>query len=350
MKKKILLSIFLLMITSFYFFDLSNITGNMRGNKIKSMIENNIENYTKVYYEYYVSDEGEIEVYFCPQQDCEKVLVEFIDSAQKSVHCALFDIGLKSVQEILDKKSKAIEVMVITDNNYLKKFNRSFVREDKGGLMHNKFCVIDGIKVSSGSMNPTVNGAHKNNNNLLLINSEVLASNYDDEFNEMWEGVFKKGDPVLNPSLKLANVSIENYFCPEDNCAFHVKEELKKAVDSIYFMTFSFTHEGIANILLLKHLDDVEIKGVFEARQVTKNSVFKLLDYQDIDVVKDGNKNNMHHKVWIIDEKTVITGSFNPSAGGDTKNDENMLVIHDEEIAKLFLEEFARVYEEAITS
>jgi len=71
------------------------------------------------------------------------------------------------------------------------------------------------------------------------------------------------------------------------------------------------------------------------------------MNYQDIDVYLDANKNTMHHKVFIIDNSTVITGSFNPSKNGDERNDENMLVIKDREIAALFLDEFERVIDEA---
>ena len=55
----------------------------------------------------------------------------------------------------------------------------------------------------------------------------------------------------------------------------------------------------------------------------------------------------MHHKVFIIDQETVITGSFNPTNAGDSKNDENILIIKDKGIAKQFKEEFDKVYTEA---
>ncbi|MBW2972476.1 hypothetical protein KY359_05560, partial [Candidatus Woesearchaeota archaeon] len=61
----------------------------------------------------------------------------------------------------------------------------------------------------------------------------------------------------------------------------------------------------------------------------------------------DGNKANMHHKVFVIDNKTVVTGSFNPTSNADTKNDENVLIIHDPEVAQKFSEEWERVWEEA---
>lgn len=284
---------------------------------------------------------------FCPHEYCEETLVYFLDSAEHSIHCALFDIGLKSVQDKLLEKEKKIEVKIVTDDDYLKKFNHPFVKADRYGLMHNKFCVIDGKKVSTGSMNPTENDAHKNNNNLLLIESKVIAQNYEDEFQELWEGNFKKGNRVKSPKIMLEDMRIENYFCPEDDCAYHVKEELKKAEKSIYFMTFSFTHDGIGNILLLKNLDDIEVKGVMEVKQVSEHSEFARLLQNSVEVRKDGNKNNLHHKVFIIDEKIIVTGSFNPSANGDQRNDENLIIIENEEITKRFVEEFWKVYAES---
>jgi len=333
-KTKLLMLVLIIGVFSYYFadFDLNNLTG-------MAILNPTISNPTTSL----VADSGEIQVFFCPRENCNQTLVNFIDSAQESIHCALFDVGLESVKKVLDQKEKEIEVKVIIDNNYIKKFNRSSVRIDSWSLMHNKFCIIDGKKLSTGSMNPTDNGAFKNNNNLLLINSKVLASNYEAEFQEMWGGTFKKGDKILNPIIDLNGITIKNYFCPEDSCADHIKAELKKAEKSIHFMIFSFTHDGIANILLLKNLDGLDIKGVMEARQISKYSKYEVLKYQGIDVIKDNNKNNMHHKVFIIDNKTVITGSFNPSAGGDTRNDENVLIIHDEKIAQRYVEEFFRL-------
>ena len=295
----------------------------------------------------YIQDDGNISLFFCPKEDCESNLVQFIESAQQRVHCALYDINLPSVQKVLLEKSKVIEVEVVTDDANLKKFNHPFVKVDKGGLMHNKFCIIDGVKVSTGSMNPTDNDAHKNNNNLFLIDSVQLSHNYEDEFKELWNNTFKKGNVVLNPAIKIDDVLVENYFCPEDHCADRVKEELKKARKSIFFMTFSFTHEGITDILLLKHLDNITIQGVTETRMVSKDSNYDLLRYQNISVLKDGNKNTMHHKVFIIDNETVVTGSFNPTRGGDEKNDENLLIIHDLSIAQRFSVEFQSVWAQA---
>ncbi|MBT4651615.1 hypothetical protein HOC13_03780 [Candidatus Woesearchaeota archaeon] len=60
-----------------------------------------------------------------------------------------------------------------------------------------------------------------------------------------------------------------------------------------------------------------------------------------------GAKSFNSNKCFIIDQETIITGSMNPTGGGDTRNDENILIIKDKDLAEKFMEEFEKVYAEA---
>ncbi len=286
---------------------------------------------------------GSISVVFCPRQDCEAELAKFISSENNYVYCAFFDLDLEQVITALKKKSKTTDVRVVVDkDNYLIVKNMSFIKPDtRSAFMHNKFCVKDNKWLSTGSFNPTDRDAHYNNNNLIFVESRYLAENYKDEFNELWKGDFGKGSNVKYPVVYLGGTRIENRFCPEDDCGEKIKNTLKKAASSIYFMTFSFTHNRIANELVLKHIDGINVKGIFEKRGTGTNySKFSLLDYQGIDVRKDTNSYVLHHKVFIVDNTTVITGSFNPSTNADKKNDENILIISNAALASKYLNEF----------
>jgi len=66
-----------------------------------------------------------------------------------------------------------------------------------------------------------------------------------------------------------------------------------------------------------------------------------------VDVLIDGNEGQMHHKVFIVDEKIVVLGSYNFSRAAEERNDENILIIYNEKIAEFFVQEFQRVYENA---
>jgi phosphatidylserine/phosphatidylglycerophosphate/cardiolipin synthase-like enzyme len=296
------------------------------------------------------STSSSIEVYFCPHDDCEGRLFSLLSSAESSIHCATFELNLPRIVSLLENKSRdGVEVGVVVDGNYYDEVeNFSWARHDGSqGLMHNKFCVVDGKMVYGGSMNPTKNCAYKNNNNMVVIESKYLAENYEAEFDEVWAGEFGEGEKVPYPKILWNNISIQNYFCPEDGCRQHIRDELAKANSSIYFLQFSFTEDNIGRDLVMKHAEGIDVRGVFEKTKISNYSEYHLLQYQGIDVRLDKNKYNMHHKVWIIDNRIVITGSYNPSNNAEYDNDENVLIIEDERVAGMFLEEFRQVWEEA---
>ncbi len=299
----------------------------------------------------YENSSQEIEAYFCAVDNCTLKFIQYIDSADK-IDCALYDLSLKQIIVALNQSHhKGKDVRIIVDNeNYKKVSNLEFAKQDTSSqLSHNKFCIFDlGTKniILTGSFNPTRN-AYVNDNNIVILQSKYIAQNYAEEFEELWNGVFSKGNHVKYPITILNSIKIENYFCPEDSCADHVNSILNSANNSIYFMAFSFTNDLLANTIIMKHDKGVEVKGVYEKSQ-TNSNIWKKYTYitkTPVTIVPDKNKYNMHHKVFIIDNKTVVTGSFNPTKSADTKNDENVIIIHDNKIAERFTREFVRIFE-----
>jgi phosphatidylserine/phosphatidylglycerophosphate/cardiolipin synthase-like enzyme len=63
-----------------------------------------------------------------------------------------------------------------------------------------------------------------------------------------------------------------------------------------------------------------------------------------LDVRLDGEPGLLHHKVIIIDGEIVVMGSYNFTASAEKYNDENLIVIHNSEIAALYMQEFRRAY------
>ncbi|MBS3131194.1 phospholipase [Candidatus Woesearchaeota archaeon] len=281
---------------------------------------------------------------FCPEQDCGGNLEFMIESSRESVHCAFFDLDLENVIMALAKKSKEADVKIVMDSdNYDRQIKGNVVLDDRNQLMHNKFCVFDKSAVWTGSFNPTHNGNERNNNNVIVLYSGILAQNYEDEFGELWNKTFSSGQKTKNPRIIFNNKKIENFFCPDDKCEDEAIRHIRKANSSIYFMAFSFTSERIADELLFN--GKAEIKGVVEKRNANgQGSQFGRLKDFGIDVKLDSNPYSMHHKVFVIDREIVITGSYNPTSAGAFRNDENIIIIHDREIAEKFIKEFEKVY------
>lgn len=288
-------------------------------------------------------------------------LAAAIDSAQQSVDVAAYDLDLLSVADALIAANEAdvrVRVVVDTDNvdlpavRNLKKAGITVVEDDRGVIMHNKFVVIDGATVWTGSWNLTDNGTYRNNNNIVELRSVRLAENYTAEFEEMFRGKdFGPTSPAdtPHPRLQIGGVAVENYFAPEDQVVDALLPLLEGAKSSIRFMAYSFTHDDIGQAMRDRAVAGVTVQGVFEDRQANNeySEYSRLHKVDGIEVRLDGNPYIMHHKVIIIDDETVVFGSFNFSVSADEKNDENLLVIHSADFATHFVAEFQRVWADA---
>jgi phosphatidylserine/phosphatidylglycerophosphate/cardiolipin synthase-like enzyme len=288
-------------------------------------------------------------------------LVEAINSARQSVDVAAYSLSLNSVRNaLIDAHQRGVAVRVVMESENMDRSDPQrlieagvpLVGDQREGLMHNKFIVIDRSEVWTGSMNFTEGGAYTDNNNLIRIRSTQLAENYTTEFEEMFlKDVYssEQGVETLNQVIKVNETRLENFYSPDDGTAQRIIELLNNSTDSIYFLAYSFTNDEFGQILIRKSGGGLEVSGVMDEEQVNSNqgTEFDPLSQAGIDVRLDGNLELMHHKVFIIDEKIVVLGSYNFSRNAETVNDENSLIIFSPEIAKLFLQEFQRIYFQA---
>ncbi len=152
------------------------------------------------------------------------------------------------------------------------------------------------------------------------------------------------------PILKINGVQSETYFSPDDQTEVRLLALLRQAKESINFLAFSFTSDKLADAILSRAREGVSVTGVLEASQYQSNAGSDMDKFLDagLDIRLDGNTKNMHHKVIIIDKKIVVAGSYNFSYYAETRNDENTLILHDPNVAALFLAEFDRLFQQAV--
>jgi phosphatidylserine/phosphatidylglycerophosphate/cardiolipin synthase-like enzyme len=284
-------------------------------------------------------------------------LVDAINNAQFTIDAALYDLNLWSIRDaLIDAHSRGVRVRVVAEANNadseefqaLVSVGLPLVTDFETGLMHHKFIVIDGFEVWTGSMNLTLNGAYRNDNNLLRLESFDLAENYSHEFEEMY--IESRFGPISRPDtphteVMLQDTRIESYFSPDDRFADRLLELIEGAENQIEFLAFAFTSDPIGDMLLERHRAGVEIRGVMDSSGVeATGSEYERLTQGGIDLRIDGNEKKMHHKIFIIDRSILILGSYNFTRSAEEKNDENILILHDSPIISEFLIEFERIY------
>ena len=289
----------------------------------------------------------------------ESALIALLAYSKKSFYGAFYDISSDRIADAMVGASKrGVDVNLVTerdnDRPALKKLLNagiSIVTDEGRGLMHNKFAIIDDRIIWTGSFNLTRNGS-LNNNNAIVIGSRELASIYSAEFFEMFDQrIF--GNRSEQPFSRLINkyyvrigdTHINVYFSPENNIGRILQKRIKKARRSIHFMVFSFTSDTIGEAIIERYRSGIQVYGILE-RSGTKSrySEYIKMRLEGIPVKLDRSRYKMHHKVLIIDEKILITGSYNFSQAANRVNDENILIIYNEDIAREYLKEFYRLY------
>ncbi|AII44495.1 hypothetical protein KR100_14175 [Synechococcus sp. KORDI-100] len=260
------------------------------------------------------------------------------------------------------------------------------------GLMHHKFIVIDGAQVLTGSANATSSGLHGdagapnsrgNVNHLLSIHSRELADLFREEFQRMWGdgpgrdknslfGLAKESGGV--ETVMVGDTRIDVLFAPHRKReALHgltwLGDQLARAQRSIDLALFVFSAQQLTSVLEERVEAGLEVRLLadpgFASRPYSEILDLLGVTLPDRDCkVERGNQpldqplkgvgtprlargDKLHHKFAVIDNRTVITGSFNWSPSAAHTNDETLLVIHSPQLAQHFTREMNRMWRSA---
>jgi phosphatidylserine/phosphatidylglycerophosphate/cardiolipin synthase-like enzyme len=288
-------------------------------------------------------------------------LAASIDEARLTVDVAVYSLNLTSIRNaLIHAHERGVQVRVVMESDNMDgsvpqaliETGIPVLGDRREGLMHDKFVVIDRSEVWLGSMNYTFSGSYEDNNDLVHIRSTKMAEDYTKEFEEMFLDD-KFGPDVVpetpNPDFNIDDTRVEVLFSPDDGVASRVYDILTEAEKSIHFLAFSFTSDDLGQIIRTQAENGVDVAGVMDEGQVKSNigTEYDLFKQAGLKVFVDSNEGLMHHKTIIIDDRIVITGSYNFTNSAETRNDENLIVIYNQPIAEFYTKEFQRIYQQS---
>ena len=294
----------------------------------------------------------------------DKEVVKFINSATSSVDIAIYNINRQViVSALVAKKQSGVPVRMVTEADY---YNKSTYKpfydqlENAGitvvpdigtALMHDKFIVVDGQKVLTGSYNYTDSQTTKDKNMIIEIASSPLASYYLQEFNQMF--VYKKfhgSKTHISGSCYVDGSLVQVYFSPKVGALTAMENAINSANSNIWFDIFTFTADNISAAMINRYNSGVSVKGTFDNWQAgSRYSEYLPMHNAGIAVKKDTYSGFLHEKIMAIDAYTTsdpigIIGSFNWTASADSSNDENLLIIHKSFVANSIRGQCVYVY------
>ena len=257
------------------------------------------------------------------------------------------------------------------------------------GLMHHKFVVIDRRRVITGSANFTSSGVHGdagsarsrgNVNHLLSFDAPDLAALFRSEFLQMWgdgpggatnSRFGRQKDSVGIQGALVGDTKVEVLFAPHspkrpDHGLRWIATQLEQGTKTIDMALFVFSEQSLANALG-EHVNRGVAVRLLADPGFASRSYSEVLDLLGLSIpdrlcrLEAGNSplrkplegvgiprlsrgDKLHHKFAVIDNKKVITGSFNWSPSAAHTNDETLLVIHSRQLAQHFTREMNRMW------
>lgn len=305
----------------------------------------------------------------CSSDICKEILTN-INTSKASIDMAIYGYSSTPAIEkaIKDAQNRGVKIRLIYDVdaknqniypdtfklvNLIANSKSDSGLKDSNATMHNKFYIFDNKIVITGSANLShTDMSGFNSNNIIVINSADVAKIYKTEFEQMFNGNFHS---AKIPTAKNKANGMQIYFSPQDKSINNaVLPIIENAKDYIYIPIFVITENRVVEALIKAKQRGVDVRLISDALNASsKYSKIKVLRASGIPVKIENYAGKMHSKTMIVDDKYSIIGSMNFSKSGETKNDENTIVLENAEATKylkrFFLYQWDRIPDKWLT-
>jgi phosphatidylserine/phosphatidylglycerophosphate/cardiolipin synthase-like enzyme len=146
---------------------------------------------------------------------------------------------------------------------------------------------------------------------------------------------------VLALALCGGDAPPEVRFSPRGGCTELVVREVGAAKKSVHVLAYAFPTAPVGDALRAAHRRGVDVSVVLDAgERHAPRCQGPRLGAAGVMVAYDAKHSIMHDKVVLIDDDAIMTGSFNFTASGEHSNAENLLLLHDRDLARRYAAEF----------
>jgi phosphatidylserine/phosphatidylglycerophosphate/cardiolipin synthase-like enzyme len=131
------------------------------------------------------------------------------------------------------------------------------------------------------------------------------------------------------------------YFSPNGGAAHAILKAIRNAQHTILVQAYILHSTRLAGAMARAHHRGVQVHIILDAnaqRHYPPVEAVALLLASGIAISLDEQHEWAHDKVMILDSVIVITGSYNWTLAAENKNGENLLVIRDPQLARVYTE------------
>ncbi|KAJ3336138.1 hypothetical protein HDU93_003599 [Gonapodya sp. JEL0774] len=212
--------------------------------------------------------------------------------------------------------------------------------EHPGGMMHNKFMVIDNAIVLTGSFNWTRAAYEFNYENFCILSNPHVVASYTQEFNSLWE----QGRGARSHVVSHGDGTRAAFF-PSEESNRELGSWLEQTKSSLDLCVYDLTDSKLTRILLALRQRNVNIRILTDGQQARVHPRdIQELQREGVPVKMYQGDHLMHHKFAVRDETAALTGSYNWSNIARYDNRENILFLQESQPVGQFRDEFEQLW------
>ncbi len=283
-------------------------------------------------------------------------VIGLIDGAKETLDVAQYTFSRKEIRDaIIRAKDRGVRVRVAMDVAQDRPGSRStdlkeagvdlrFVSGSQGGLMHAKFMVVDAVTVLTGSNNFSSTGVSINEENTMIIRgkNDKRVVGIACQFEAIW--VDSEQDSAACSNSEVA-------FSPSSKGRNLVRDQLRGAKKSIDVIVHHMTYMDLVDELIDAAKNrGVEVRLIINVATAEEHGGPK---FQQLIAAggqirlkrhNEGAFQLLHHKLAIVDGRTLVNGSGNWSGSGFFRNYENVALYREPHVLARMRDMYHRLW------
>lgn len=150
----------------------------------------------------------------------------------------------------------------------------------------------------------------------------------------------------VNSALTASEIARSDaFFSPGDSCRDTIIQQIGDATKRIKICVFTISDDLIAESIMRSHRKGLDIKVITDNdKSFDMGSDVGRLAKEGVAVKMDSTPNHMHHKFMVVDDRALITGSYNWTRSAARYNHENILLTMETRVVGSFTREFESLW------
>ncbi|RHX86640.1 phospholipase D-like domain-containing protein [Leptospira stimsonii] len=284
-------------------------------------------------------------------------ILALIEQSKHSVDLWIYSFDDSEILDALQRaRKRGVKIQIVADPK--KEYSSELVslglfrRWERSGLQHSKILIVDRKKVFLGSGNFTWYGLEND------LNGYVRFDLFESEVKDFYS--FLEEDPGIT-ALEIPPFLF--YIAPEKGRLIQnlLLREVDQAKTSIHYLIFDHFDSVLSSRLALADRNGVIVQGVYDAPVDAEGKyLVDVLASPGSRILGDGNDETisadsfgkgglLHHKTMILDDSTLLSGSYNFSVSARDNNREILFRTKDSYLLQEFKKEWLRVFQSGIS-